>query len=119
MSEQEDVKLKLAELAAIFGTVQRHREALKPGVVLEVTKDHSNPHAIYANGDVAKNLVAQLVVVAEIQPDFVTNYWDHRRGTCLRALRFEERVLVLDQHGNPRLLSEFETWKLFSCDADA
>jgi hypothetical protein len=119
MSEQEDVKLKLAELAAVFGTVQRKREELKPGVVLEVTKDHSNPHALRLDGNVSTRLTVSLVVIAEIQPEFVTTYWDHRRGTCIRAMRFEERVLVLDQHGNPRLLSEFETWKLFSCDADA
>lgn len=119
MSEQEDVKLKLAELAAVFGTVQRKREELKPGVVLEVTQDFSNPHAL--NGDMKpeSNYTYMLVVIAEIQPEFVTTYYSERRGTRIRALRFEERVLVLDSVGNPRLLSEFETWKLFSCDANA
>lgn len=120
MSAQDDVKQQLAKLAATFGTVQRNRETLKPGTVLEVTRDLRNPHAMTA-GDVPaeSDFTFSLVVVAEIQPEFVTSYYTQRGGTKLRVMRFEERVQVLDTHGFPHLLSEYVTWKVFGPDADA
>ena len=109
----DDVKATLAKLAAGYGEHMRKHVLLKPGTVLEVTRDYGNPHA----HPYTPNLRSQLVMVAEIQPVFV-KVIERMQGITAEALRMEERVLVIAEgYSNPVLLSSFNSWVVYKSDA--
>ena len=109
----DDIKATLAKLAAGYGEHMRKHVLLKPGAVLEVTRDYGNPHC----HPYVPNLRSQLVMVAEVQPDFV-KVIERQRGITAEALRMEERVLVIAEgYDNPVMLSEFSSWVVYKSDA--
>jgi hypothetical protein len=114
-SDPEQIKATLAALAAKYGEHLRKFSELKPGTILKVYRNHSNPLA----HPYVENWVEQLAVVIEIQPVFVWVYNTPHQLPKMAALKFEDRVLVQveDAGSEPRLLSMYGKWEVYNTDA--
>lgn len=114
-SDPEQVKATLAALAAKYGEHLRQFTEFKPGRILKVSRDTSNPHA----NPPVPHWSEELVVVIEIQPVFVAVHTTPHQLPHLQPLKFEERVLVqVEGEGRqPRLLSMYDKWEVYNTDA--
>lgn len=112
LQQAEQDKLIMADLAQVYGEMLMRQTKIKPGVLLKVSRDCGNPHAV----PYRPNIKTAIVIVGEIQPDFV-KVIERQRGITAELLKFEERIMVLERDGRNVLLSQYDSWELYVSDA--
>lgn len=111
LQQAEQDKLIMADLAQVYGEMLMRQTKIKPGVLLKVGRDYGNPHAM----PYTPNIRTSIVIVGEIQPDFV-KVIERQRGITAELLKFEERIMVLERDGRSVLLSQYDSWELYVSD---